>query len=241
MVARGIELLACRPLDAVVVIRGGGARNELAVFDAEPIAMAIANAAVPVLTGLGHEVDRSVADEAAHSSFKTPTACAQYLVQVSRQYLGDAERAYARAVDGARVRLDGAEQRLADRTHRIARRTHAAVGRADEGLAQRIGTLRRSTARQLGNAERRLEAGASQLRAGSRRALAAEHRHVEALAGRARMLDPVAMLERGWTITRRADGALVRSATAVAAGEVIDTLIADGHVLSTAHGPIEER
>ncbi len=237
MVARGIELLACRPLDAVVVIRGGGARNELAVFDAEPIAMAIATAAVPVLTGLGHEVDRSVADEVAHSSFKTPTACAQYLVQASRQYLGDAERVYAKAIDGARVRLDGAEQRLTDRTHRIARRTHAAVGRADEGLAQRIGTLRRSTARQLGSAERRLEAASSQLRARSRQVLAAEQRHVEALAGRARTLDPVAMLERGWTITRRADGVLVRSSTAVAAGDVIDTLFADGHLLSTARRP----
>jgi exodeoxyribonuclease VII large subunit len=240
MVARGIEALACRPLDAVVVIRGGGARNELAVFDAEAIAMAIANAAVPVLTGLGHEVDRSVADEVAHSSFKTPTACAQYLVQASREYLGDAERAYARIADLARVRLDGAGQRVADRTHRIARRTHAAVGRADEGLAQRIGTLRRSTTRQLGNAERRLEAASSQLRARSRQALAAEQRHVEALAGRARSLDPAVMLERGWTITRRADGVLLRSSTAVARGDVIDTVFADGHLLSTAHAPNEE-
>jgi exodeoxyribonuclease VII large subunit len=240
MVAGGIELLARRPLDAVVVIRGGGARNELAVFDAEPIAMAIAGATVPVLTGLGHEVDRSVADEVAHSSFKTPTACAQYLVQVIRQYLGDAEQAYAKAVDLARVRLDGAEQRLADRTHRIARRTHGAVGRADEGIGQRIGMLRRSTARQLGSAARRLEAASSQLRARSRQALAGEQRHVEALAGRARSLDPVAMLARGWTITRRADGALLRSSTAVAAGDVIDTLFADGHLLSTAHGPPNE-
>jgi exodeoxyribonuclease VII large subunit len=193
-----------------------------------------------VLTGLGHEVDRSVADEVAHSSFKTPTACAQYLVQASREYLGGAERAYAKIADLARVRLDGAEQRLADRTHRIARRTHAAVGRADEGLVQRIGTLRRSTTRQLGNAERRLEAASSLLRARSRQMLAAEQRHVEALAGRARSLDPAVMLDRGWTITRRADGELLRASTAVAPGDVIDTLFADGHVLSTVDAGNEE-
>jgi exodeoxyribonuclease VII large subunit len=241
MVARGIEALACRPLDAVVVIRGGGARNELAVFDAEAIAMAIAGAAVPVLTGLGHEVDRSVADEVAHSSFKTPTACAQYLVQTSRQYLGAAEAAYAQVVNLSRVRLDGAGQRLADRAHRIARRTHAAVGRADEGLAQRVGILRRSAARQLGGAERRLAAGSAQLRARAQQAIAAEHRHVEALAGRTRTLDPAAMLERGWTITRRADGAVVRSSVGIAAGDVIDTEFADGHLLSTVTDSKEGR
>ena len=157
------------------------------------------------------------------------------------QYLGDAERVYAKAIDGARVRLDGAEQRLTDRTHRIARRTHAAVGRADEGLAQRIGTLRRST------------------RASSAAPSAASRRHRRSFVpdrdrfsppsnatsrrspDERRTLDPVAMLERGWTITRRADGVLVRSSTAVAAGDVIDTLFADGHLLSTAHGPNEER
>ena len=68
-------------LDVLVVIRGGGSRNELATFDAEPIARAIAEAPIPVLTGLGHEIDRSVADEVAHTSLKTPTACAAALVQ----------------------------------------------------------------------------------------------------------------------------------------------------------------
>src|SRR4051812_46298230 len=75
-VARAIVSLSMHAarngLDAIVVIRGGGARNELATFDAEPIARAIAAAPVPVLTGLGHEIDRSVADEVAHTSLKTP-------------------------------------------------------------------------------------------------------------------------------------------------------------------------
>ena len=213
MVARGIELLAGRPLDAVVVIRGGGARNELAVFDAEAIAMAIATAGLPVLTGLGHEVDRSIADEVAHSSFKTPTACAQFLVQSARDYLGRAERAYGAAIERARERLDGAEQRLGDRAHRIARRTHAAVGRADEGLMSRAATLRRGAVRQLAAADRRLTLASSQLRVRPQQLLAAEQRHLDALAARARTLDPVAMLDRGWTITRlagRNDRALVR-------------------------------
>ena len=68
-------------LDVVVLIRGGGSKTELATFDHESIATAIATSPLPVFTGLGHEVDRSVADEVAHSSLKTPTACAAALVE----------------------------------------------------------------------------------------------------------------------------------------------------------------
>ncbi len=70
MVGAAITSLAARQLDAIVVIRGGGARNELSVFDAESIALAIAASTVPVLTGLGHEIDRSIADEVAHTSLQ---------------------------------------------------------------------------------------------------------------------------------------------------------------------------
>ncbi len=91
-----------RGLDVIVVIRGGGARNELATFDAEPIARAIAAAPVPVLTGLGHEIDRSVADEVAHTSLKTPTACAAVARPGGRRSTSTAvERRYAAVVDAA--------------------------------------------------------------------------------------------------------------------------------------------
>ena len=74
-VSAGVRTLARRPdVDVVVVIRGGGSRTELATFDHEDIATAVATAPVPVLTGLGHEIDRSVADEVAHLALKTPTA-----------------------------------------------------------------------------------------------------------------------------------------------------------------------
>ena len=98
-VTRAVQALSIhavqRGLDAIVVIRGGGSRNELATFDAETIARAIAAAPVPVLTGLGHEIDRSVADEVAHTSLKTPTACAGHLVDAVRAYLDGVEASHA--------------------------------------------------------------------------------------------------------------------------------------------------
>jgi exodeoxyribonuclease VII large subunit len=235
-----VRTLGLRSLDAIAVVRGGGARNELAVFDAEEIALAITNSPLPVLTGLGHEVDRSVADEVANSSFKTPTACAQFLVAAAREYLAAAERVYAATVERAGDRLDGAGHRLGDCAHRIARRTHAAVGRAEEGLSSRAESLRRGAVRHLGAADRRLAQTTQHLSVRPRQMLATEQRHLEALAARVRTLDPVAMLDRGWTITRNADGAIVRSSSAVAPGDAIQTQFVDGRLLSSVIGRTEE-
>ena len=71
-VAAAIERLGSEPVDVIVVIRGGGARTDLATFDTEVIARAIASSPRPVFTGLGHEIDRSVADEVAHTALEDP-------------------------------------------------------------------------------------------------------------------------------------------------------------------------
>ncbi len=111
-IAAAITTLARRDdLDALVVIRGGGARNELAVFDAESIARAIALSPVPVLTGLGHEVDRSVADDVAHTMLKTPTACAGELIARAARYSAESEAAFAAIVRESRARVDRGDER----------------------------------------------------------------------------------------------------------------------------------
>ena len=104
--------------DVVALVRGGGARTDLAAFDAEGIARAIAGLQVPLITGLGHEIDRAVADEVAHTSLKTPTACAAWLVDRVRAWLVDLDDAWAAVADRALVHLDRADQRV----HRAARR-----------------------------------------------------------------------------------------------------------------------
>lgn len=112
-------------IDAIVVIRGGGARSDLAAFDAEEVALAIATSPVPVLTGLGHEIDRSVADDVAYLSLKTPTACAGALVDRVRLFAERSERAWASiarrtqvVVDGADLAMDRAVERVAGATRR---------------------------------------------------------------------------------------------------------------------------
>jgi exodeoxyribonuclease VII large subunit len=240
-VARAIQAMSRHAsrsgLDVIVVIRGGGARNELATFDTEVIASAIAEAVVPVFTGLGHEIDRSVADEVAHTSLKTPTACAAALVDAVAGYLARAEQCFAAVRMRAGARLDDTERALAERGHRIARRTHAAVERADERLAVRVHRLAAGACRPLDGQLERLDRLAARLTTRAPQALAAEERHVAGVEARVRALDPVNVLARGWSITCGADGRILRSAGDAELGELIQTRLADGYLTSrVTHG-----
>jgi exodeoxyribonuclease VII large subunit len=79
-IARAVNRLLGEGVDVIVVTRGGGAMSELAAFDSEPVARAIARASVPVIVAVGHSTDHSVADEVAHTSLTTPTAAAAWLL-----------------------------------------------------------------------------------------------------------------------------------------------------------------
>jgi exodeoxyribonuclease VII large subunit len=233
MVAASIRTLAARrDLDTIVLIRGGGARNELATFDAEAIAVEIAKAPVPVLTGLGHEVDRSIADEVAHTALKTPTACAGALIDAVRSYLAACEGRWDSIIGAAREDLVSAASALGDRAQRLARRTNAAVERADERLAMRAGRLRGSAGRPLVDAAAHLDRGARRVATRPLQVLAAEDRHIGSLEARVALLDPATLLARGWSITRGADGRVLRSVTDAPRGAVISTRLADGTLTS---------
>ena len=87
-----VEEASCYNADVIVMLRGGGSKMDLAIFDDFGIAEAIANSRLPVLTGIGHETDRVVADLVAHTHFKTPTAVAahiHYAVSSFREIMRD--------------------------------------------------------------------------------------------------------------------------------------------------------
>jgi exodeoxyribonuclease VII large subunit len=78
-VAAALKALSRKSLDVICIIRGGGSKTDLVFFDSEAICRAIAACPVPVFTGIGHEIDLSLADMVAHRHFKTPTECAKFL------------------------------------------------------------------------------------------------------------------------------------------------------------------
>lgn len=235
MLAAAIATLArTADLDTIVLIRGGGARNELAVFDAEVIARAIAVSPVPVLTGLGHEVDRSVADDVAHTTLKTPTACAGELIARVLRFRDRVDDTYAAIVRTGAAALTVATTDLSSTAHRIARRTHAAVERADERLGMRVDTLLRSAPVAARRATERLDALDARLTTRSTTVLHRASDRLDVVAARVASLDPAVQLARGWSITRRADGTIVRSVDDIDLGDELSTAVLDGTIVSTA-------
>lgn len=233
-VSRAIESLGRRSdLDVVVVIRGGGSRAELATFDAESIALAIARSPLPVVTGIGHEIDTSVADEVAHRRFKTPTACAAGLVERVRSFVESTETAWTEIARVSNDHLVEASSSLTDVTHRIAVHTRTSLTRAEERLGHRSHRL---TTAARGTVTARASVLAAHVDTVRRRAplIVAEHfRRLDELETRTRLLDPRELMKRGWSVTRRADGAVVRSVADVGEADVLVTQIADGTVTST--------
>ena len=211
-IAEGLRIVATYGPDVIALVRGGGSAVDLSVFDAEVVARTIAGLAVPVLTGIGHEIDHSIADEVAHTSYKTPTACAAALVGAARVFAD---------------RISALRTAIADHAHR-------AIDTADRQRTDLAGRTIRAANAVLRHHTDLLAAGQSRL-LHTASALPQRHRErLDALGARLRALDPAMVLARGWSITRLSDGTLVRSPRDVSDGDTLVTALADGTVTSVA-------
>lgn len=231
-IARALHTLAALGpdrLDLVVLVRGGGSKADLAAFDAEPVARAIATCPLPVWTGIGHTGDESVADLVANRSCITPTECgrelalrvarwwetsvalpASSLARTSTALLTEAEG----SCEAARRRLSGTCRHLVHhQTERLGERA-AAVGRlANQVTGDAIASLAARSTRIGPLAVAHLDrADASS--ASWRRLLSA--------------YDVDRQLQRGYTLTSDPDGRLIRSARQIAPGSVLTTRFPDG-------------
>lgn len=210
-IAAALRAVAAAGVDVVCLVRGGGARTDLAAFDSEVVARAIATLGVPVLAGIGHDVDTSVADEVAWQRFVTPTAAATWLCERAQRWCERRDDAFAGCVRAAATAADRAGRRLE-------RRAGRAAGSARHHLraaSQRVDGLAARAARRP---ELVLDAASAALAQRAARASAA---------------DPARLLARGWSITRTADGRLVRAPADAPAGSDIVTAVAGGEVRST--------
>ncbi len=235
-IAGAITGLSRTQVDVVLVARGGGAATDLAAFDTELVARAIAGAATPVVTGIGHEVDRSVADEMAQVTAKTPTAAAQHLVGLVAVALERAEHAWQRLAVRATHVLDRAESHLERAQARAGVAARSATHREQVRVDDAAVRLQRTATAVVDAAAQRLGADARRLDASSRRRLHDAAGRLDVLATRARVLDPARALERGWSIARRADGTVVRSIADIAVDDQVSITVADGTLHTTVDG-----
>jgi len=251
MIIHGDEL----DFDVLAVVRGGGARTDLAAFDSEPVARAIATATKPVLCGIGHEIDTSVADMVAHASLKTPTACAQFLIeQVVRFDFALADRAERLAAfalaqpqfedkllsERAALLAQRVAQTLAAADHAtnnaaagLERRVTRAITRSQQRLASAQGHVAARSAGAIAIARRRFDHLAVELGERPQRVLRNQGQRLDLLEARLSAVDPAQALQRGYSITTTTDGQLVRASAQVSAGAEIITRLAQGTVNST--------
>lgn len=248
-----LALAGASDCDLIALVRGGGAKSDLAVFDSRAVAEAVARAAKPVLTGLGHEIDESVADLVAHRAFKTPTKVAEHLVAMlagaelagdrarerlirqARLVLAEATTRLARAerrAGAARARLDRLATRLAGLAVALGRAVAGRLRRAESERRRLGGQLARQAPRTLARGRRRPGELAERLVGGARGRLAAIDGR---LAGWRRLVDgllPERTLARGYSVTRTTDGRVLRDPATVASGERIESELALGKLVS---------
>lgn len=202
--------------DVVVIIRGGGATSDLSGFDTYMLAAACAQFPLPVITGIGHERDDTVIDAVAHTRVKTPTAAAEFLIACMKRVAERLEACTLRLKEGVRRRLSDERYRL----YACSSRIPVAVSRRLSEARMRLLTLHKD------------------LKRGTEATLTSGRHRLELLRQRIHDASPERMLARGYSLTLKG-GRVVRRREELQPGDVIETLLADGKVVSTVKGDRE--
>lgn len=195
--------------DLVVIIRGGGAVSELSCFDSYNLAFNIANFPLPVITGIGHERDDTVADVVAHTKVKTPTAAAEFIINRVFDTASELENLIRRMSDAITGRMNAENVRI-------------------ERLSQKLPSLfavLRTRQEQL------LETVWIRSVNGVRNLLTSQTHKLEIVDKTLAAADPAVILKRGYSLTR-AGGRVVKSASDLKKGDRLTTVFADGSVES---------
>jgi exodeoxyribonuclease VII large subunit len=248
-VTSAIRALARAGCDVVVVTRGGGSAEDLAQFNDERLARAIAACPVPVVSAVGHEVDVSIADLVADVRAATPTHAAQLVAPVRddlAQQLAALEarlaRAVRRAVEARRERLRSLRAELADpalivsqQRHRLADLTHRAEAALRESVRagrvrveqQRVRLARQEPRARVRALVRRAEDAARRLGGWQARTFPAERLRLERLAARLEPANVAKLLARGFGLVLK-EGHALRDSGEAAPGDALRLALARG-------------
>ncbi len=245
-------------IDAIIITRGGGSKEDLAAFNDRRVAEAIHRCTVPVVAAIGHETDTSIAELVADERAATPTQAAMRLTPDTAALAEQLDAVTARlatatrrAAGDARSSLQGATRQLASaRRHRVQQSAarvervaaRIAAQRPAAVLARRGERLRSARARLAAAMQRRVASGLdsidpTDLIHAMHRRLESSQRQRAAAEARLVAVSPVAVLQRGFSITAMADGTVVRRAEQVQPGDRVVTRVADGQFASTVEGP----
>ncbi len=260
------DLNATNLVDLIVLARGGGSLEDLAAFNSERVARAIAGSRLPVVSAVGHETDFTIADFAADLRAPTPSAAAE-LVTEAQHKIAERVAEQARRLERAarfqllqarqrftRVPASRAESRVVLLLRRLAQRLDELVFRQESAIQAQIrarqnrvaelaaSVLRHDPRQGLAQARERLQRLRARLDRSLERLLQSGASRLGALDARLHSLSPLAVLDRGYALVLAAGGAVVRSTAQLSPADHVTTRLADGAFTSqvqsiTPHQP----
>jgi len=257
-VAAGIRYFnKARTVDVIIVARGGGSAEDLAAFNNEPLARAIAGSALPVISAVGHETDFTIVDFVADLRAATPSAAAELVIRSRQEVEEQVERLGGRLGKAMRYRLllgrqhltelaqHGAFGRMMDVIRRRQQRVDDLTNRLAHGQRDRFEAQRRrfetlaAAVRHydlrlvLAGVGKELNAKVAAMAAALRNLLLQRRSRLERLTSQMEALSPVAILERGYALVFDSSGKLVKDAAQVEAGDDVTARLARGQIAAT--------
>ena len=189
--------------DVLVLIRGGGSQADLDCFDAYELAYHLAKFPLPVITGIGHERDETIADLVAHTKMKTPTAVSEFLISGAQAF----------------------EERLDAAFRQVHHQAGQYLARHNQQLSQSILRLKAAGESKLLQNHNKLNLISQRLKNAANGAINQQENHLNALTQAINLLDPARILKRGYTMTTH-NGKAIKANTKLKAGDEIKTLAA---------------
>lgn len=224
------------PIDVILLVRGGGSIEDLWSFNDERVARTIVQSPVPLICGVGHETDFTIADFCADLRAPTPTAAAELVAQPRDVWLGALSLLAGRFSDGVQRQLDLRHQRLDQAAARLGRPS-ALAARQQLQLARLAQRMRHGVLLRLQRLALVQQALQGSLPHQLQRALAREAERLDRAALRLELMDPRLVLQRGYALLTDVEGHAVSSVRQARPGDALRATLADGVVDVTVAQP----
>ena len=220
-------------LDAVCIVRGGGSKTDLNYFDSEALCRAIALFPVPVLTGIGHQIDESLVDQVSYRSCITPTDCAKFLVARAEEAKRSLREVLLQIATASQRKLSESKDRL----HRTETNISTLFGKRLASERQKLSAIARdiarAPARTFEREREKLRRDIEGLRFGVQKIIALQKAKFELVEEKVKANDPKRILSRGYSYTTGKNG-LIKNASDVKPGDALLMHFADGNVQAIA-------
>jgi exodeoxyribonuclease VII large subunit len=259
-VVSAIELVNRRArADVLILARGGGSLEDLQAFNSEAVAAAVYGSEVPIVSAIGHETDYTISDFVADVRAPTPSAAAELVVprrdellqrclelrlalssHMHRQlkHLKDAADSATRRLQHPRRRIQDHWQRLDELNGRLIRTSRGLLRRRRDRLAAAVSRLNgQSPLRRTREFNYKLDALFNNLSIFMKKYIESKSALLTATSERMQALNPAAVLQRGFSITRRLpEFTIVRDPAVVSAGDKLEITVARGHIICQVEG-----